>query len=86
MWENFVVAERIKRNDYAGRTFVKYYFWRTQHKKEVDLIEIEDSVMTGYEIKRKEGKRVGAPASFTAAYPDAHFECVTQTNLLEFLM
>lgn len=86
MWENFLIAERIKRNDYAGRTFVQHYFWRTQQKKEVDLIEIEDGMMTGFEIKRKEGKRVGAPASFTAAYPDAHFECVTPSDLISFLM
>ena len=86
MWENFVIAERLKRNEYAGRTFVQHYFWRTQQKKEVDLIEIEDGVMAGYEIKRKEGKRVGAPASFTSAYPDAHFECITPANLMEFLM
>ena len=51
-----------------------------------DLIEIEDGVMAGYEIKRKEGKRVSAPASFTAAYPDARFECITPANLMEFLM
>ena len=86
MWENFLIAERIKRNDYAGRTFVQHYFWRTQQKKEVDLIEIEDGMMTGFEIKRKEGKRVGAPASFTAAYPDAHFECVTPSELMSFLI
>lgn len=86
MWENFLIAERIKRNDYAGRTFVQHYFWRTQQKKEVDLIEIEDGMMTGFEIKRKEGKRVGAPASFTAAYPDAHFECVTPSDLMSFLI
>lgn len=86
MWENFLIAERIKRNDYAGRTFVQHYFWRTQQKKEVDLIEIEDGMMTGFEIKRNEGKRVGAPASFTAAYPDARFECVTPTDLMSFLM
>lgn len=86
MWENFLIAERIKRNDYAGRTFVQHYFWRTQQKKEVDLIEIEDGMMTGFEIKRKEGKRVGAPASFTADYPDAHFECVTPSDLMSFLM
>lgn len=86
MWENFLIAERIKRNDYAGRTFVQHYFWRTQQKKEVDLIEIEDGMMTGFEIKRKDGKRVGAPASFTAAYPDARFECVTPTDLMSFLM
>lgn len=86
MWENFLIAERIKRNDYASRTFVQHYFWRTQQKKEVDLIEIEDGMMTGFEIKRKEGKRVGAPASFTAAYPEAHFECITPTDLMSFLM
>ena len=86
MWENFLIAERIKRNDYAGRTFVLHYFWRTQQKKEVDLIEIEDGMMTGFEIKRKEGKRVGAPASFTTAYPDARFECVTPSDLMSFLM
>lgn len=86
MWENFLIAERIKRNDYAGRTFVQHYFWRTQQKKEVDLIEIEDGMVTGFEIKRKEGKRVGAPASFTAAYPDAHFECVTPSDLMSFLI
>lgn len=86
MWENFLVAERIKRNDYAGRTFVQHYFWRTQQKKEVDLIEVEDGLMTGFEINRKKGKRVGAPASFTAAYPEAHFECITPDDLMSFLM
>lgn len=86
MWENFVITERIKRNEYAGRTFVKHYFWRTQQKKEIDLIEIEDGVMTGFEIKKKEGKRVSAPSSFTEAYPDAKFECVTPAEILEFLM
>lgn len=86
MWENFVITERIKRNEYAGRTFVKHYFWRTQQKKEIDLIEIEDGVMTGFEIKKKEGKRVSAPSLFTEAYPDAKFECVTPAEILEFLM
>jgi predicted AAA+ superfamily ATPase len=86
MWENFIITERIKRNEYAGRTFVKHYFWRTQQKKEIDLIEIEDGVMTGFEIKKKDGKRVSAPSSFTEAYPDAKFECVTPAELIEFLM
>ena len=85
MWENFIIAERIKRNEYAGRTFVKHYFWRTQQKKEIDLIEIEDGVMTGYEIKKKVNKRVNAPAQFIQAYPDAQFECITPENLTEFL-
>ena len=42
--------------------------------------------MTGFEIKKKEGKRVSAPSSFTEAYPDAKFECITPAELIEFLM
>lgn len=74
------------RNDDIGRTFVQHYFWRTQQKKEIGLIEIEDGVMTGFEIKKKDGKRVSAPASFTTAYPNAAFKCITPSNLIEFLM
>ena len=32
MWENFVIAERLKRNEYAGRTFVQHYSWRTPYR------------------------------------------------------
>ena len=86
LWENFVIAERIKRNEYAGRTFVQHYFWRTQQKKEVDLIEIEDGVMTGFEVKRKERKKVTVPAQFVSTYPNAKFQCITPSEVLEFLM
>ena len=86
LWENFVIAERIKRNEYAGRTFVQHYFWRTQQRKEVDLIEIEDGVMTGFEVKRKERKKVTVPAQFASTYPNAKFQCITPSEVIEFLM
>lgn len=86
IWENFIVTERIKRNTYAGRTFVQHYFWRTQQKKEIDLIEIEDGMMTGFEMKRKSGKKVGMPEQFAKAYPDAKFECITPSEIAGFLL
>ncbi len=86
MWENFVISERIKRNDYAGRTFVKHYFWRTQQKKEIDLIEIEDGIMAGFEIKKKEGKNVKVPTLFAKTYPQASFSCITPSEMAEFLL
>ncbi len=86
MWENFIISERIKRNDYAGRTFVKHYFWRTQQKKEIDLIEIEDGIMAGFEMKKKEGKTVKVPAQFAKTYPNASFLCITPSELAEFLL
>ena len=65
MWENFIITERIKRNLYNKRTFLQHYFWRTQQQKEVDLIEVEDGIITGFEIKRSAKKNIKAPAKFT---------------------
>lgn len=86
IWENFIITERIKRNTYEGRTFVQHYFWRTQQKKEIDLIEIEDGIMTGFEMKSKEGKKAGVPAQFAQAYPDTKFECITPGDVAGFLL
>lgn len=86
MWENFVIAERLKKIEYTGKSFVQHYFWRTQQKKEIDLIEIEDGEMIGIEIKRKAGKHISAPKQFTDAYPDAKFKCISPSELIEFLM
>ena len=86
LWENFLVSERIKRNDYAGRTFVKHYFWRTQQKKEVDLIEIEDGRMSAFEFKWKPGKAVAAPRQFTTQYNNAEFHCITPSEIDGFLL
>ena len=86
MWENFIVTERIKRNEYAGRTFVQHYFWRTQQKKEVALVEIEDGVIAGFEIKNKSVKKSGAASKFLEAYPNAKLSCVTPGDVMEFLM
>ena len=86
LWENFLVSERIKRNDYAGRTFVKHYFWRTQQKKEVDLIEIEDGRMSAFEFKWKPGKAVAAPRQFAAQYNNAEFHCITPSEIDDFLL
>jgi hypothetical protein len=52
-----VIAERIRCNDYACRTFLQRYFWRNQQKKEVGLIENEGGVMKGYKIKRKRKRK-----------------------------
>jgi predicted AAA+ superfamily ATPase len=86
MWENFIITERIKRNLYNKRTFLQHYFWRTQQQKEVDLIEVEDGIITGFEIKRSAKKIIKAPAKFTEYYPNAQFYGINNTNLYEFLL
>lgn len=50
LWENFCIVERMKRNDVLGR-FVQYRFWRSYTGDEIDLLEIEDQNMQGFECK-----------------------------------
>ena len=38
LWENFVIAERMKSNEYRRR-WVNSYFWRTKQQQEVDYLE-----------------------------------------------
>lgn len=52
LWENFCVVERIKRNDALSR-HPEYYFWRSYQQDEIDLIESENRVLSGYEFKWK---------------------------------
>lgn len=85
MWENFMIAERMKLNEY-NRTFAKSYFWRTEQQKEVDLIEELDGKLSAFEFKWDSSKKVKVPVQFTAAYPDASFKSVSPGNAAEFLL
>ena len=38
LWENYIQAERMKRNLYFGRV-ANCYFWRTYDRQEIDLVE-----------------------------------------------
>lgn len=50
LWENFCVIERIKQNEEKNR-FVKYYFWRSYQGDEIDLLEIDNQFIRGFECK-----------------------------------
>lgn len=83
LWENFLLAERIKRNAYQQR-FANYYFWRTYYGSELDLVEEAEGRLMGYEFKW--GKRRNTPPSaWIEAYPHAGYQCYNTENFLEFL-
>ena len=53
LWENFIIAERMKFLRYQGKD-AKQYFWRTTQQQEIDLIEeVGGRAMAAYEIKWK---------------------------------
>jgi len=84
LWENYICAERIKRNAYSFNT-VNSYFWRTYDQQEIDLVEEKNDSIGAYEFKWKEEK-VKIPAAFAKAYPEAPFETIHQKNYLGFIM
>ncbi|MDR3643390.1 MAG: ATP-binding protein [Candidatus Doudnabacteria bacterium] len=53
LWENFCVVERKKRNEALG-AFAEHYFWRSYKGEEIDLIEVSDGLVDGFEFKWKE--------------------------------
>lgn len=86
LWENFIIAERLKRNSYNG-SIAQYWFWRTQQQKEIDYLEEENGLLNAYEFKWNDKKaNVRVPESFSKAYPDATFHIITPHNADEFLL
>ncbi len=84
LWENFMVMERLKKQEYQ-RMFSNNYFWRTYDQKEIDLIEDRGGRLYAFEFKYG-SKKVKAPRQWQNAYPDSEFSLVTPENFLEFLV
>ena len=86
LWENFVIAERLKKNAYSG-SFAQSYFWRTRQQNEIDYIEEEDGKLSSFEFKWNERKaNLKCPEVFKKAYPETAFKVITPKNIEEFLM
>ena len=84
IWENYLVMERLKKQEYTGMSCANY-FWRTYDRKEVDWIEEREGRLFAYEFKWNPSAKIAPPNDFIKAYPDAHFELVTPKNYLEFI-
>ena len=67
LWENFIISERMKKNNYAN-PFVKSYFWRTTTQQEIDYIEVENEQLTAFEIKSNENAKIKKFEKFKEAY------------------
>ena len=84
LWENYLLAERIKRNSYLKEN-VQQYFWRNYNQQEVDLIEMKDGKLQAFEFKYSPQKKVKVPAAFATAYPEASFERISRDNYLDWI-
>lgn len=84
LWENYIIIERIKKQEYL-KIFSNNYFWRTYEKKEIDLVEERDGKLFGYEIKWGNKKMPAAPRDWVETYKNSEFKIINQENYLEFI-
>jgi predicted AAA+ superfamily ATPase len=83
LWENYVITERLKRQEYL-REAANSHFWRTYDKKEIDLVEERQGNLFGYEIKWTKA-RVKVPSDWQNTYPGAGFEIINKENYLQYI-
>ncbi|MDR1281603.1 MAG: ATP-binding protein [Opitutaceae bacterium] len=84
LWENFLVSERLKRNNNLLIP-ASSYFWRTTQQQEVDYIEESDGRLAAFEFKWNPVRKARFPVTFSAAYPDASRLVVTPDNFPDFV-
>ncbi|HNU81771.1 MAG TPA: ATP-binding protein [bacterium] len=84
LWENFLVAERFKRMRNAG-LFNNIYFWRTTAGKEIDYLEENNGVLSGYEFKWNRAN-FSAPKEFLSNYKGSFVKLINRENYLDFIV
>lgn len=83
LWENFLIAERIKKLAYDG-SLANSYFWRTKQQQEIDYVEEVSGKITGFEFKWSEKGKAKLPKSFMESY-NATIEVIHRYNFREFV-
>jgi predicted AAA+ superfamily ATPase len=85
LWENYLLVERRKANQAAGRA-VNSYFWRTYDQKEIDCLEEHGGKLYGYEFKWQSGDiRPATRREFQQAYPGSELTTISRENFEAFV-
>lgn len=84
LWENYLIAERIKATTYQRKN-IRRYFWRTTQQQEIDYIEQHDTTLKAFEFKWNSKAKGKFSKTFTRTYPRAETKLITPQNYLEFI-
>lgn len=85
LWENFVISERMKSNEY-NKKWANRYFWRTKQHQEIDYLEEYGGKLHAYEVKWNPKAKASISKTFTDAYSNVEFKVITPDNIADFLM
>ncbi len=84
LWENFLISERRKRNEYAAYLH-NAYFWRNRGGQEIDYVEDAGGKLSAFEIKWSAARKFKIPLAFSETYPGANWSVIHPENFEEFL-
>lgn len=84
LWENFLVAEKMKARHYSGWNGRAYY-WRTYAQQEIDYVEESNGNYSIYEFKWSVKQKAKFPVTFLNAYKPIEKQVVTPENIDDFL-
>ena len=84
LWENFLIAERMKFNAYH-LTYAKSYFWRTVDQQEIDYLEEKDGALSAFEFKWKAHQKIKTPSAFAKAY-NIQTSLIDSENYRDFVL
>jgi len=82
IFENFVISEMKKLNDYYNERY-NFYFWRTKWGSEVDLILDKDNKQKAIEIKLNRGS---VSKGFLNTYPKSEQYVVNLDNIASLIV
>ena len=85
LFENYAIAERMKRNEYL-MDYASSWFWRNTNKQEIDYVEEKDGKLQAYELKWNPKRKASMPLSFRNGYPDADFTVINRDNIEDLLL
>jgi predicted AAA+ superfamily ATPase len=84
LWENLMICERLKRNEYH-RHYCNTYFWRTNRQQEIDYLEEYGGKLHAYEFKWQPFKKPRPVTSFIDAYPGSTYQEINRENYFDFV-
>lgn len=84
LWENFVIAERMKWLSYQQK-HVDRYFWRTTQQQEIDYLEEVNGKFTAVEFKWNPKQTARFSKTFTNAYEIDKSTVISTENIEQFV-
>jgi predicted AAA+ superfamily ATPase len=84
LWENFLISERIKLQNYHLQ-YTNNYFWRTVQKQEIDFIEERNGQIHAFEFKWKKRPKDKIPGVFLREY-NALSTIIDRDNFRDFVL